>query len=360
MNARPTAASLANRNCVITRSNRRRPASARRGAMLIMIAVMLLVFLMTVAFSIDIAYMHLSRAELRAATDAAAKAAATTLADTLDRDAAIRRGQQIAAANTVGGEPLRLAATDFAFGRSERQPNGKFRFGAASGSALNSVRVDGRRTSGSLSGAVPLFFGNVTGTSTFEPTMDATATYIERDITLVVDRSGSMRGSKIRDLRAAIAVFVNLLNSTPVEEQVGLASYNDRASEDVQLTRSLGAINDAMARMNTGGFTSISGGMSAGQAIANRGRPAEFVERTMIVMTDGRHNRGEEPANVARRLAADRVTIHAITFGLNADRARMQQVAALGGGRYFHADTGLQLVEVYKEIALTLGTIMTE
>ncbi|MCC9657469.1 vWA domain-containing protein [Rhodopirellula halodulae] len=334
-------------------------ANSRRGAMLVLIAIMMFLFLIIVAFSIDIAQMHLSRTELRASTDAAANAAATTLADTLDRNAAIRRGQQIARANLVNGQPLLLGDGDFQFGRSERQPDGKYAFTGGQ-APFNGVRVNGQRTTGSLSGPVPLFFGNITGTSIFEPEAFATATYVERDVTLVVDRSGSMSGSRFADLRAAIQIFTDLLATTPVEEQIGLASYNDRASEDVQLTENFAEITDAMGRLRTGGFTSISRGMQAGQQIARRGRPPEFVERTMIVMTDGRHNRGPEPRTVATSLAADDVTIHTITFGAGADIARMREVATIGGGRHFHATNGEQLREIYREIALTLGTVLTE
>ncbi|WP_404308589.1 vWA domain-containing protein [Neorhodopirellula lusitana] len=335
------------------------PRSTRQGAMLIMIAVMLFMFLITMAFSIDIAQMHLARTELRTASDAAANAAATELADTLDRASAIARGQEIAAANRVNGQPLLLAANDFDFGSSQRQANGKFQF-TAGGVPLNGVRVDGRRTSGSRSGSVPLFFGNVTGTHIFEPQVSATATFIERDITLVVDRSGSMSGQKYRDLSAAIGIFTALLDDTPVEELVGLASYNDTATEDAQLTSNLTEINDAMAGLRTGGFTSISRGMQAGRTIALRGRPPEFVDRTMIVMTDGQHNRGPEPRVVARQLVDDKVTIHTITFGAGADITRMREVADIGGGRHFHALTGEELQAVYREIALTLGTRLTD
>lgn len=340
-------------------STTKRRIKPRRGAMLILIAVMLFMFLITMAFSIDIAQMHLTRAELRAATDAAANAAATELATTFSQADAISRGQQIAAANSVNSEPLLLSPADFSFGRSERQGNGKFTF-TAGGSPSNSVRVDGRRTTGSRSGAVPLFFGNVTGTDIFEPIQNSTATYIERDITLVIDRSGSMSGQKIVELTAAINVFINLLNTTPVEEEVGLASYNSTASEDVQLTDDVNEILAALPLLRTGGLTSISRGMQAGQNIATRGRPPNFVERTMIVMTDGRHNRGIEPRIVAADLVNDEVTIHTITFGRGADLARMQEVATIGGGKHFHADSGLELEQVYREIALTLGTVLTE
>ncbi len=331
----------------------------RRGAMLILLVIMLFAFLMTVAMSIDIAYMHLTRSELRASTDAAAKAAATVLADTLDTDAAIAAGQRMAVRNPVGGQPLSLARGDFSFGASVRGRDGRFVFDPAA-ATTNSVRVDGRRSDGSLSGPVPLFFGNLTGTQVFTPELTATATFLQRDITLVIDRSGSMAGTKFVDLTAAIGIFVDLLAETPVREVVGLASYSEDATEDVQLTTDFNEITTAMTRLPVGGRTSISRGMSAGRQIARRGRDTNFVERTMIVMTDGRHNTGPEPRSVARQLARENTTIHTITFGVGADRPRMIEIADIGDGRHFHADNGAQLRAVYREIALTLGTLVTQ
>jgi len=320
---------------------------------------MLFGFLIATAFAIDIAQMHLSRAELRAATDAAANAAATTLADTSDQSQAILRGQQIAAANRVNSEPLLLASSDFHFGHSEKQSNGKYAFVEATKS-VNSVRVDGARTTGSRSGAVPLFFGNVTGTHFFEPKISATATYIERDITLVVDRSHSMSGTKIRDLRNSVAEFISLLQRSEEEAYVGLASYNHGASQDVELTSDLREITGAMSRLRPSGNTSISLGIRAGRKIAERGRDAQEVEHTMILMTDGLHNSGPDLFGEARKVASDGVKIHTITFGGGADIVNMQEVAKIGNGRHYHADNAAQLIEVYRKIALSLGTMLTK
>ena len=327
--------------------------------MLILILLMMIGFMIAVAFSVDIAYMHLARTELRSATDAASKAAAIELSRSLDQGQAIAKGQEIAAKNSVNGEPLLIAPGEFTFGRSTEQLSGKFVF-SQGGIPNNSVHVIGRRTEGSLSGPVPLFFGNIFGVNVFEPVTTATATYIERDIVLVVDRSGSMRGQKFADLITAINIFTTTLDETPVDEQVGLASYNNRSSEDVDLTANLADITAALAALPVGGFTSISRGMAAGAEIMNRSRSPEFVERTLIVMTDGRHNRGPEPAGVATLLAADGVTIHTITFGADADLGRMVDVASIGNGQHFHADNGADLAEIYREIALTLSTMMTE
>ncbi|WP_237607681.1 vWA domain-containing protein [Roseimaritima sediminicola] len=337
-----------------------RSCRRRRGAMLILLAAAMILFMITAALGIDLARMHLARTELRTATDAAAKAAAEALSRTQDIDAAVARGTEIAAANHVHGVPLRLRADDFVFGRSEQDADtGRFVLDPA-GRPRNSVRVVGQRSADSASGAVPLMFGGLFERDYFEPQQQAVATYIERDIVLVVDRSGSMKGTKFSDLQLAIGVFAETLGSTPVEEQVGLASYSDRATADVALTGDLSALSAGMNRLTPGGFTSISRGMAAGARIIVDGRSREFVERTMIVMTDGRHNRGPEPREVASRLAAEGVVIHTITFGADADRPRMQEVAAIGRGRHYHADNGLQLRDIYQEIALTLSTMITE
>lgn len=328
--------------------------------MLILICVMIFAFLVTVAFSVDIAYMNLVKAELRTATDAAAKAAAETLSRTQDVNAAIARGKAIALENKVANRGLLLQDSDLVFGRSQLNVAGRFDF-TPGGRPSNSVRVNGKRTNTSLSGNVQLFFGRVFNVPTFQPQEFATATFIQRDIVLVVDRSGSMLDfNKFNDLRAAIAIFTRILDDSPVAERVGLASYSTTESEDVPLTEDLSLINTAMARMPVAGFTNISGGIDAGGRVMARGRSRDFVERTMIVLTDGLQNRGRPAALAAADEVALGTTIHAITFGRDADQASMRNVAAIGNGRFFHADNGAQLRQVFTEIALTLSTIITE
>ena len=341
------------------RGNRKR-AKQRRGSMLILICVMIVAFLVTVAFAVDIAYMNLVKSELRTATDAAAKAAAETLSRTQDVNAAIARGKAIALENKVANQGLQLQDGDLVFGRSVINPAGAFDF-TPGGRPSNSVRVNGQRTNASLSGNVSLFFGRVLNVPTFQPQEFATATFIQRDIVLVVDRSGSMLDfNKFNDLRAAIGVFIQILNDSPVAERVGLASYSTAASQDVQLTEDLALINGAMARMPVAGFTNISGGIDAGGNIMARGRSRDFVERTMIVLTDGLQNVGRPASIAAAEQAALGSTIHAITFGADADQGSMRNVANIGRGRFFHANNGAQLRQVFTDIALTLSTIITE
>ena len=51
--------------------------SNRSGAMLVMVAFVLIIFLVIAAFCVDIAYMHMVRAEMRTAVDAASGFTAT-------------------------------------------------------------------------------------------------------------------------------------------------------------------------------------------------------------------------------------------------------------------------------------------
>lgn len=80
----------------------------------------------------------------------------------------------------------------------------------------------------------------------------------------------------------------------------------------------------------------------------------------MVLMTDGRHNTGTDPIDAARRAADEGVVVHTITFGGDADQSRMRQVAALTGGTFNHAPDGDALIDIYREIALTLLTQLTQ
>lgn len=327
--------------------------------MLILLAAMLVMFFVAVAFSVDIAYMNLVRGELRTATDAATKAASETLSRTQDINQAVLRGQEIARENLVAGRGLELDRADFRFGNSKQLSNDRFDF-RVNERPINSVEVVGKRTANSRSGPVGLFFGALLGARTFSPQEVARATFVERDLVVVVDRSGSMLGQKFADLQRAMLTFVTTLQAANLQTRVGLASYSSFATEDVPLTTDLNQTTLAMSRMPVAGFTSISRGMEAGANIMKLARSGEIVERTMIVMTDGLHNTGPEPEPVAIALASQGIVIHTIGFGADADVVRMQRMAQIGNGRSFQANDGTQLNRAFRELALTLSTVITE
>jgi hypothetical protein len=260
------------------------------------------------------------------------------------------------------------------------------------GSQLNAVRVTGRRTTGSAGGPVALLLGRVMGVAQFQPQHVATSTQLDRDICLVVDRSGSMMESltggsvpggacnpphptrsRWGGLNAAVAGFLDELDQTAQREQCALVSYSSAGSgcgitfttSDINapLDFAYDPIRAEMTRLSSQpvqGLTAISAGIDNGVRVLTSDRVRPFAVRTMVLMTDGRHNTGREPVIAAREAARENITIHTVTFSSEADIARMQDVAAATGGQHFHAPNAAALEQIFREIAATLPVMLTE
>jgi hypothetical protein len=362
--------------------------------MLVLIAICLPLCVIMAAFAVDVAWMQLVRTELRSATDAAARAGAKELSLTQDRASALSRAKQAAQRNSVAGEPLRLADSDVEIGTSKQSAeDSRFQF-TPGGSKPNALRVTGRRTQGSATGPVDLLFAGVLGVRQFEPLESATSTQLDRDICLVVDRSGSMmwtlvnsrfpKGTEECDpphptqsrwgaLAVAVNAFLNELEDTVQDERVGLASYSSNTTEcghrykiatiDSDLVSDYSNIRNEMNRMSSKpvkGSTAISAGLDEGIKVLTGNRTRPFAVKTMILMTDGIHNLGPEPVLSARIAATNDIVIHTITFSSDADIKRMQEVAAATGGQHFHAPDAQELVRIFELIASTLPVLLTE
>jgi Mg-chelatase subunit ChlD len=368
---------------------------SRRGAMLVLIAVCLPLCIIMAAFAVDVAWMQLVRTELRTATDSAARAGSKELSLSQDTTAAQQRAKEAAGRNQVAGEPLQLANRDIQIG-SSTQANSASRFSFSGGGVRpNAVRVIGRRTQGSLGGPVGLLFAGVLGVREFEPQHVATSTQLDRDICLVVDRSGSMmwvltggsvvpRGSsecgpphptlsRFGALTTAVDAFLNELGKTRQNENVAMVSYSSNTTEcgntypisriDSDLVSDYTPIRDAMTRMASKpvkGRTAISAGINDAIRVLTGSKVRPFALRTMVLMTDGIHNTGPEPVLSAQVAAQNDIVIHTVTFSADADIARMKAVAAATGGLHFHADDRAELVSVFREIAATLPVMLTE
>ena len=184
----------------------RKQYARRRGAVIAQVAVSLTTLVGFAALAVDVGHMYNVRAELQRSADAASMAAAAALSDwsTGDpREVSATTAQAFTNANLVmnNGVTLEVSQTE------EGQYEGDVIFGAASLNdsggwdidwdesdtlKLNAVRVNVRRTEGSPSGPVPLFFANIFGFSDTDISAQATAVLTPRDIVFVLDLSGSV------------------------------------------------------------------------------------------------------------------------------------------------------------------------
>lgn len=374
----------------------RHHTSHRRGAILPMFALFVPIILVTGAFAINVAWMSLVKTELQICTDTAARAAGREFAVTQNLTSSLNRGTQAGSVNKVGGRTLNLTSSEIKFGESLLNTTGpdagsysfqpKTVTQATLGSGIgkvyvNAVDVTVNQTFGFSEMPMPIPL--LSAPNGFRPQAQATSSQFERDIVLVLDRSGSMNeystdwagwapagpgeayyGSRWRELADAVRIFNLILDSTPSTESVGLATFSTTASSDLPLRSSSAQINaaiDAITANFQGGATAIGDGIGIGVSILNDvslSRPA--AKQTIIVMTDGIYNTGAEPVFMAQQ-AHDiyGITVHAISFSNDADIAKMESVAAAGGGIHYHAVDSAQLNAAFIEIAKSLPTILT-
>ncbi|MEX2141055.1 MAG: VWA domain-containing protein [Pirellulales bacterium] len=383
---------------MLLRTNLRPKGSKRTGAMLVLVAVTLVIFIVALVFSIDIAYMQLVRSQLRAAADAAAKAGAIKLSMSQDDQAAVQQAIDIAAENIVAGEPMLLAAEDVEIGNSTQQANGAWNF-IPGGEPYNAIRVNAERTAGSVAGPVRLFLGGMLGQQTFEPRHVAMASQIDQDVALVLDRSGSMAWDlsgeewsypgKFKYPKAyceppqplsrwaaaadAVEAFITAIETTSPIEHLSIVSFSSdydackmnvkAATTDSPLSLNYSLARDAMAELSSNpipGGTNIGAGIDEAVKVLAGNQARKFAQKTMIVMTDGHWTDGANPVDAAQRAADAGIKVHSITFSTNADVALMKEVARVGRGKHFHAPDAQTLKEIYEEIAYTLQIILTE
>ena len=333
----------------------------RDGAMLPFIAIVIVIMFITAAFAIDVARIHVTRSELRTATDAAAKAGIEAFGREQSTAAGVAAALQVAEQNIVAGKGMLLDPDQIVFGSSGQSPDGSFFFNEGA-TPLNSVRVVGEKTAGSPAGSASLFFMPIFGVNDFEPIQVATATRIERDIALVLDVSGSMASNgRFEALSNALDVFLDELDETPQRENLSLTVYSTTERKIQELTANLNDIRDAFADEGPGGRTAIGQGLETGlDSILNDPNARPFALKSIIVMTDGNQNEGISPELVAPRAQEAGVVVHTITFSEGANEALMAQVADIADGIHLHADSDEELLESFRTIAKQLQVILIE
>ncbi len=324
----------------------------RRGSILILVLLLLVILFAAAAFSVDVGYMQLARTQLRNSTDAAAIAGAEALKRTDNVALARQAARDFAALNLVAGKPLVLADSDIVFGKMT-DVSGVAQF-VAGQTPFDAVRVNGEFSNTSSSGPVDLFFGRFLHRSTFSPQMFATGAIGglgKRDICVVVDRSGSMNDdNKWTGLLDAFDYLNNGMGNTTDVEQLALVSYSTSSGIDSRLTTNYASVRTKLRNWGPSGYTNIHDGLMDGITTLTDGTRRNEAEPLLVLMTDGIWNRGGDPVNAAYVARDNHIPCIAITFGNDADQAKMQQISDITGGKYFHAPTSADLQAIFSDI----------
>lgn len=391
----------------------------RRGAAAVLITVMLFVFVVTTAITVDYAYMQLVRTELRSATDAAAKAGAEALARTQDPAKAKQEAVRYAAANSVGGQSFRLREDDVVLGRVNLAQSGRWEFQAGA-APPNAVRINARTGNGAAQPAVPLFFSGVIGKSGFTPSYQATAGQQQVEVCLCLDRSGSMdfdmsgqewafppnnpklcnftqwgwdwqnmlspphpTDSRWAALRRAINAFFKEADNYYPQPRTALVTWGSdytmpvspftvypAASTDYPLPSTAGfswnanvtaikGIVNAKGDAPIMGSTNLSAGLDEAIGALTGASSNSSASKVIVLLTDGQWNEGRNPILSAQEARAQGIIVHCVSM-LTAKQSDLEQIASITGGRYYSTQSSKELRDAFAEIAKSLPVVLTE
>ncbi|MDI3318281.1 vWA domain-containing protein [Pinibacter soli] len=170
------------------------------------------------------------------------------------------------------------------------------------------------------------------------------------NISLVLDRSGSMAGDKIDYAKQAAMFVVDQLNSDDI---LSIVNYDDKvqvtsASQPVKNKEMLKAAIDQICE---GGSTNLSGGMLQGYWQVEKARKAGYVNRVLL-LTDGLANVGITDAIELKKLTDSRYNEKGIalsTFGLGSDYNEdlLTSLAETGRANYYFIKQADQIPNIF-------------
>ena len=243
------------------------------GSVLIAFALFLFILLGFCAIGMEAGRWYMVRAELSKSVDAAALVAAKNISNPFVTPV------------TLAGE---FARANFPSGYlgTPASGAGSVNF-VATAIGNDKVQVDGSVSATSI--LAKLFGVNLVPTSS-----RGVGQKKEVEIMLVLDRSGSMAGSPISNLKTAAVNFVNMFADTQAKDKMGLVSF----ATSVTVVRALG-VNYVTPMVTAINAMSATGATDAEEAIDQSDGPAGFTDQTgvpgdqriqqfMIFFSDGR------------------------------------------------------------------------
>jgi Ca-activated chloride channel family protein len=191
---------------------------------------------------------------------------------------------------------------------------------------------------------------------------------------LVIDVSGSMEATDVLPSRldAARSAARTLINQLPPSAEVGLVSFNTKATLLTPLTTNRDSVTSALDSLRAGGGTAVGDGITAAldelaRSVATTpeaSRPPAII----VLLTDGASNAGIDPQLAAANAKSASVPVVTVGIGVRdkptfvhgqqvegVDETALQDIAAVTGGKYYYAEAAGQLSKIYSSLGSSFG-----
>ncbi|XP_047204553.1 inter-alpha-trypsin inhibitor heavy chain H3-like isoform X2 [Girardinichthys multiradiatus] len=191
---------------------------------------------------------------------------------------------------------------------------------------------------------------------------------IPKNVVFVIDRSGSMHGTKIKQTRTAL---IHILNDLAEDDFFGLISFNREIFHWKRKSVKATALNRERAKqfvlnIREGGATNINAAVLEGARMLNT-HPREGSASILILLTDGDPTTGvtnlEEIQSNVKQAIAGKFPLYCLGFGFDVNFEFLEKMSLQNNGVarriYQDSDADLQLKGFYDEVATPLLTDVT-
>lgn len=184
------------------------------------------------------------------------------------------------------------------------------------------------------------------------------------DIVLILDRSGSMAGSALANLKNGAKAFIDIIDEATDGTQDGqigsgsriaIVSFADTASVDTQLITSVADLKSAVDALSAGGRTNHADAFTKASELLEA--PSTNA-RVMVMFTDGRTTAGPDPSPIAAAARAAGVVIYAIGLSGNngVDPSALEDWASKPSSSYVAiTPDDAELEELFKDLARNIA-----
>jgi Ca-activated chloride channel family protein len=167
------------------------------------------------------------------------------------------------------------------------------------------------------------------------------------NLSLVLDKSGSMQGKKIQNLRAAAKLVVDRLGP---QDTISIVAFSDRKYliAESQPVTDKEALKQKIDRIRDGGGTAISGGMGQGLAELDKTLAPDAVSR-MLLLTDGQTFGDEKQCKKLGKKAGDKgIVVNSLGLGDDWNEELLDKIAEASGGVADFIDSPDKIVEFFE------------